>query len=79
MQRIRNLLVGGLLAALIMMGIDAMTPSAANAIPCGAGEDACSTDESEGYDSFCFSVFKIFRFCYDVTYYHPPEGPPPGA
>lgn len=79
MKRLRNVLAGGLLAALILVGIDAMTPSAATAIPCGAGEDACSTAESDGYDSFCFNLFKLFKFCYTVTYYHPPEGPPPGA
>lgn len=78
MKRMRNMLAGGLLVALIMVGIDAMTPSAANATPCGAGEDMCSAAESDGYDSFCFNLWKIFKFCYDVTYYHPPE-PPPGG
>jgi hypothetical protein len=78
MKKAKNLLLGTMLAALTMVGFEALTPSAANASACGAGEDACSSAESEGYDRFCFNVFKLFKFCYDVTYYHPPEGPPPG-
>lgn len=77
MKKTKRVLVGTMLAALIMTGLDAMTPSAAIATACGAGEDACSAEESEGYDRFCFKIFKLIKFCYDVTYYHPPEGPPP--
>ena len=68
-----------LLAALLMMGWQALfLPHRAEAIPCGAGEDECTAEESDGYDSFCLDLWWIFEFCYDVTYYHPPE-PPPSA
>lgn len=45
-------------------------PPVAGATECGNAEDPCSAVESKGYDGFCMGLFRLFKLCYDVTYYH---------
>lgn len=78
-ERLRRYLAGMALMALLTMGSTALfMPPHVQAIPCGPGDDPCTAEESDGYDRFCLDIFRFVKYCFDVTYYHPPE-PPPGC
>ena len=65
------------LVAFLVLGVQAIAmPSHAKAIPCGRGDIECTAAESDGFDSFCPEIWWFVSFCFDVTYYHPPEPPP---
>lgn len=65
-----------MLAAFLATGVSSVFSPIVAATPCGAGEDACSSVESEGYDRFCLDIFRFFKYCFEVTYYHPPDPGP---
>lgn len=65
-----------MLVAFLATGVQSIFSPIAVATSCGAGEEVCSSSEHNEYDRFCLDIFRFFKFCYDVTYYHPVEPGP---
>lgn len=62
-----------LLVAFLAISVQSVFSPIAVANTCGAGQEVCSSTDHAGYDRFCFDYFWFFKFCYNVTYYHPDD------